>query len=390
MNIILGVTGGIAAYKAAHLVRLFVGSGHSVRVVMTRAAKDFITPLTMATVSGNPVVVENFDPENGAWNSHISLATWADVIVVAPATANTLAKMAAGIADNLLLCTVLSARGRIVVAPAMDLDMWAAAATVANMATLINRGVEVVEPGEGFLASGLVGKGRMAEPETIAQAVTQIAPRAGEHSADFVGRRVMITAGATIEKIDPVRYISNFSTGKMGQALYAEFSARGADVVLIKGQMSAQQMYEAAAAEFDKCDVAIFAAAVADYTVDDVPEHKIKHSEADLTLRLVPTRDIAATLSATKRRGQFTVGFALETDHEQQHAMAKLKSKHLDAIVLNSLSDSGAGFATDTNKITIIDTLGRQAFELKSKRQVAGDIADYVFLHLKNQGALGD
>ncbi|MEG0814484.1 MAG: bifunctional phosphopantothenoylcysteine decarboxylase/phosphopantothenate--cysteine ligase CoaBC [Mucinivorans sp.] len=374
MNIVLGVTGGIAAYKAAHLVRLFVSSGHSVRVVMTAAAKNFITPLTMATLSGNAVLVENFDPESGAWNSHISIATWADLIVIAPATANTLAKMAAGIADNLLLCTFLSARSKVMVAPAMDLDMWAHPMTIENIAKLRTIGTMVVEPSEGFLASGLTGKGRMAEPETIASAVESFFVR----GQDFAGVRVMITSGATIEKIDPVRYISNFSTGKMGRALAEELTARGADVTLIAGQMSALEMYERANEEFPRCDIAIFAAAVADYTVATVEDRKIKHSKDDMTLRLVPTCDIAATLSATKRMGQFTVGFALETDNEEQHAKDKLFKKNLDAIVLNSLADPGAGFAGDTNKITIIDGESQQVFELKSKREVASDIVDYI------------
>lgn len=374
MNIVVGVTGGIAAYKAAVLVRLLVSSGHAVRVVMTRAAKDFITPLTMATLSGNPVAVENFDPENGAWNSHISLGEWADLILIAPATANTLAKMAAGVADNLLLCTYLSARSTVMVAPAMDLDMWAHKTTQDNLEKLRALGVKIVEPAEGFLASGLVGKGRMAEPEVIAGAVELFFCTKN----DFVGKKVIITAGATIERIDPVRYISNFSTGKMGVALAEEFKARGAEVNLIIGSMSAAQMYERAAEVFPTCDIAIFAAAVADYTVDVVAERKIKHSADNMSLDLVPTKDIARCLCSTKREGQFCVGFALETDNEVQHARSKLERKALDAIVLNSLNDSGAGFATDTNKITIIDRNETIGFELKSKREVACDIANYI------------
>lgn len=375
MNILLGVTGGIAAYKAAHLTRLFVADGHSVRVVMTRSAKDFITPLTMATLSGSPVLVENFDVENGAWNSHISLGSWADVMVVAPATANTMAKMAGGVADNLLLCTYLSARCPTVVAPAMDLDMWAHPTTGRNVEYLKSVGVTIVEPGDGFLASGLTGKGRMAEPE----AIFEVAIGVGHGECDFRGKRVMITSGPTVERIDPVRFISNFSTGKMGRALADEFRARGAEVTIIAGQMNAEQMYEKACAEFDRCDIVIFAAAVADFTPLAVAEQKIKHQGVErMTLELVATRDIAAQLCAKKREGQFAMGFSLETQNGEVNASGKLKAKNLDAIVLNSLEDRGAGFGGDTNKITIIDHDGAQAFELKSKRDVARDIADFI------------
>lgn len=374
MKILLGITGGIAAYKAAHLTRLLVSGGHSVRVVMTNAAKDFITPLTMATLSGNPIVVDNFDPENGAWNSHISLGLWADIFIIAPATANTLAKMAGGIADNLLLCTYLSARCQVVVAPAMDVDMWCHTTTVRNLDYLRSIGVAVVEPAAGFLASGLTGRGRMAEPEDIFKHIAAI----GSKNRDFEGVKVLITAGATIEKIDPVRYISNFSTGKMGRAIAAELSARGASVTLIAGDLSAAEMYRQADAAFADCDIAIFAAAVADYTPLDVASQKIKHTERGTSLELKPTTDIAATLSAKKRAGQFTIGFALETNNERQNAIAKLRTKNLDAIVLNSLNDKGAGFGCDTNKITILDSDGDVAFELKTKAEVATDIVTYI------------
>lgn len=379
MNILVGVTGGIAAYKAAHLVRLFVSAGHCVRVVMTPAAKDFITPLTMATVSGNPILVENFDPQNGAWNSHIKIAEWADLMVIAPATANTIAKMVCGVADNLLLCTYLSARSEVMIAPAMDLDMWAHVATRENILKLRERGVRIVEPGEGFLASGLVGKGRMAEPETIAREAELFF----RQKDDFNGLRVMITAGATVEKIDPVRYISNLSTGKMGVALAEEFKDRGATVDLIMGQMSAQQMYLRAKDSFPKADIAIFAAAVADYTPREVSDLKIKHSSENLTLDLVPTKDIAFELCQNKRGDQFALGFALETNNEVDNARGKLSKKGLDAIALNSLRDPGAGFATDTNKITIIDAHDSLAFDLKSKREVASDIANYIKSKIK-------
>lgn len=378
MNVLLGVSAGIAAYKAAHLTRELIRRGHSVRVVMTPAARDFITPLTLATLSQNPVVVEGFSPEDGRWNSHISLGMWADLMVIAPATANTLAKMRAGIADNLLLCSYLSARCEVLVAPAMDLDMWQHAATQENLAVLRERGVKVVEPEDGFLASGLSGKGRMAEPEVIADAVCAMG-----RAQDFAGRRVLVTAGATIERIDPVRYISNFSTGKMGRAIAAELTARGAEVTLVAGEVSAEQMFEQARAAFENCDIAIFAAAVADYTPSAVSDLKIKHAEQSMTIALRPTIDIAATLSGAKRSGQFTVGFALETDNEQTNASAKLEKKNLDAIVLNSLRDAGAGFGGDTNKITIIDANSSTEYPLKSKIEVARDIVDYIKTNLE-------
>ncbi|MFI3298842.1 MAG: bifunctional phosphopantothenoylcysteine decarboxylase/phosphopantothenate--cysteine ligase CoaBC [Rikenellaceae bacterium] len=376
MRVLLGVTGGIAAYKAASLVREFIKAGCEVRVVMSHSAKDFITPLTLATLSKNPVFCEGFSPEDGRWNSHISLGEWADVMVIAPATANTIAKMRGGVADNLLLCTYLSARCEVVVAPAMDLDMWAHAATQENLDILKGRGVRVIEPSDGFLASGLVGKGRMAEPETIAQQV--LLPY---QKKDFKGKRVLVTAGATVEKIDAVRYISNFSTGKMGRAIAAEFESRGAEVILFGGGMSAQELLEAAQSEFERCDIAVFAAAVADYTPQQVSQSKIK-SEKDgegITLKLVPTADIARTLSSKKRSDQITVGFALESDNERENALKKLTNKNLDAIVLNSLRDEGAGFGGDTNKITIFDRDGATDFELKSKTEVAHDIVEYIY-----------
>lgn len=378
MNILLGVSAGIAAYKAAYLTRELIRGGHSVRVVMTPAARDFITPLTLATLSQNPVVVDGFSAEDGKWNSHISLGIWADLMVIAPATANTIAKMRAGIADNLLLCSYLSARCPVVIAPAMDLDMWQHAATQENLAVLRERGVRVIEPEDGFLASGLSGKGRMAEPDAIAQMICTMG-----REQDFAGRRVLVTVGATIEKLDPVRYISNFSTGKMGQAIAAELTSRGADVITVGGGLSAEQMFHQAQSAFDSCDIAIFAAAVADYTPQDVADRKIKHSDQNLTLTLRPTVDIAATLSRAKREGQFTVGFALETHDEQQNAKQKLDKKNLNAIVLNSLRDQGAGFGGDTNKITIIDRTSSIEFELKTKAEVARDIVDYIKTNLE-------
>lgn len=373
MNVLLGVSGGIAAYKSAALTRLFVSAGHSVKVVMTPCARDFITPLTMATLSGNPVYVENFSPENGAWNSHISLGSWADIFVIAPATANTIASMAGGIANNLLLTTYLSARCGVVIAPAMDLDMYAHPTTTRNIEYLKSVGVAVVEPTEGFLASGLTGKGRMAEPEAIFNFIVN------SKEKDFAGKRVMITAGATLEKIDPVRYISNFSTGAMGRAIAAEFEARGAEVTLIAGAMSAEQMYQQACSAFSNCDIAVFAAAVADYTPKKPANLKIKHQGvSEIAIELKATKDIAGELSSKKRPGQITVGFALETDNEIENALKKLKDKNLDAIVLNSLQDAGAGFGGNTNKITILDTKGQTNFCLKSKAEVAADIVNYI------------
>lgn len=389
-NILVGITGSIAAYKAAMLVRLLIRNGASVRVIMTASARDFITPLTMATVSRNPILVENFDPENGAWNSHISLGEWADLFVVAPATANTMAKMAAGIADNLLLCTYLSARCPVMVAPAMDFDMYLHTTTQGNIQKLRDLGVMIVEPGDGFLASGLTGKGRMSEPEEIVHEIEQyFSPE-----RDLEGIRVMVTAGATIEPIDPVRFLSNHSTGKMGYALADELYRRGAKVTLVSGAataalkhpeiriiraLSAEAMYEAAVDQFETSDCAIFCAAVADYTPVKVADRKIKHTQDELMLHLRPTKDIARELGARKRKDQITIGFALETNDEQANAQAKLKAKNLDAIVLNSLAHPGAGFATDTNRITTITADGsKQDYPLKNKSEVASDIVDLL------------
>ncbi len=395
-KIILGVTGSIAAYKAAALVRLLVKGGAQVRVVMTPLAKEFITPLTMATVSKHPILVDFFDPENGAWNSHVSLGEWADLYLIAPATANTMAKMAHGIADNLLLTTYLSARCPVFAAPAMDLDMYRHAATQENIALLKKRGVLVVEPGEGELASGLSGKGRMAEPEEIVAALEAFFKK----KSDFAGVKVLVTAGATVEKIDPVRFISNFSTGKMGYAIAAEFARRGAEVTLVSGAAqveapagvavvkaeSAEEMYAAVDPIFSAADIAIFAAAVADYTPAEPSEVKIKKKEGEMSVPLKKTRDIALEMGRRKRVGQLTVGFALETDDEAAHALDKLGRKNLDAIVLNSLRDKGAGFRHDTNKVAILSADGsRVDYPLKSKADVAADIVDYVASRLSEK-----
>lgn len=392
-RILLGITGSIAAYKAAVLCRLLKTAGVDVRVVMTPLAKQFITPLTMATLSKNPILVEFFDPENGAWNSHVALGEWADCYLIAPATANTLAKMATGVADNLLLTTYLSARCPVVVAPAMDLDMYAHEATQQNLRTLAARGVRIVEPEEGELASGLQGKGRMAEPDRIAAFVGGLLD---EKKKTLAGKRLIVTAGATIEAIDPVRFISNHSSGKMGYAIAGELAARGAAVTLVTGRtslptpagvervdvLSAAEMYEAAVGAFDASDGAVMCAAVADYTPAHVSDTKIKKGDGGLTIELRRTRDIAAELGARKG-GRVLVGFALETDDEEAHAEAKLTKKNFDFIVLNSLRDPGAGFRGDTNKVTLIDRAGREELPLMSKREVAARIADKLETILK-------
>ena len=392
-RILLGITGSIAAYKAAVLCRLLKCAGAEVRVVMTPLAKQFITPLTMATLSKNPILVEFFDPENGAWNSHISLGEWADCYLIAPATANTLAKMAAGIADNLLLTTYLSARCPVVVAPAMDLDMYAHEATQQNLRMLRSRGVEIIEPAEGELASGLRGKGRMAEPEQITAFVAELLD---EKKKSLAGKRMIVTAGATIEAIDPVRFIANHSSGKMGYAIAGELAARGAEVTLITGRtalstprgvrrvevLSAAEMYTEAVRAYAEADGGVMCAAVADYTPAEVAQTKIKKHDGGMTITLRRTQDIAAELGRQKG-DRLLVGFALETDDEEVHAEEKLRRKNFDFIVLNSLRDAGAGFRGDTNKVTFIDRAGREELPLLSKCEVARRIADKIETFLK-------
>lgn len=395
-KILLGITGGIAAYKCAALARLLVKQGAEVKVVMTPLAKQFVTPLTMATVTKNPILVDFFNPENGEWNSHVALGLWADAYLIAPATANSLGKMANGIADNLLLTSYLSARAPVFVAPAMDLDMYAHPAVQRNLQTLRQDGVHIIEPESGFLASGLEGKGRMAEPETIVAELDKFFLS----QQDLAGRTVMITAGPTYEKIDPVRFIGNYSSGKMGFALAEECAQRGAKVILVCGPVSlktvnpsiervdvecAAQMYEAAVCNAPKADMMILCAAVADYTPAVRADHKIKREKTGaMTIDLLPTKDIAAELGRMKRADQLMVGFALETNDEMTNAADKCTRKNLDFIVLNSLRDKNAGFRYDTNKITILDRNGAVVpYELKSKQLVAKDIVDYAVAKLK-------
>lgn len=388
-HIVLGITGSIAAYKACQLIRLFVKAGAEVQVVITPSGKEFITPVTLSALSSNPVISEFFAQRDGSWHSHVDLGQWADVMVIAPATASSIGKMANGIADNMLITTYLSMKAPVFVAPAMDLDMFAHPSTQQNLDRLRSFGNHIIEPASGELASHLVGKGRMEEPEVIFDRIARFfAQQQGPK------RRVLITAGPTYEKIDPVRFIGNYSSGKMGYALAEECAKRGWEVELVSGPTklevkhpnirrtdveSAAEMYEATTALFPSCNAAIMCAAVADFTVDTVAAEKIKRGENGLELNLVPTRDIAAALGAQKRADQRLVGFALETVNELAHAQEKLRRKQLDFIVLNSLNDAGAGFQHDTNKVTIIPAEGAPVpFALKSKTEVANDILDYL------------
>ncbi len=388
-KIILGVTGSIAAYKSAQLIRLLIKARAEVKVIMTPLAKEFITPLTLATLSRNPILVDFFNPENGDWNSHIDLGTWADAFIIAPATANTLAKMATGVADNLLLTTFLSARCPVFAAPAMDLDMFQHPTTKRNIELLRAMGVIIIEPAAGELASGLEGKGRMEEPENILN----------ELSDFFIGKRmagkiVLITAGPTYEKIDPVRFVGNYSSGKMGFALAETCARQGAEVILISGPVniktthrnikrinveSAAEMYKMVMAKFPETDGAILCAAVSDFTPVEKYNSKLKRKGENLVLNLKPTEDIAAAAGMIKRSEQFLVGFALENENEFENARNKMERKNFDFIVLNSLQDQGSGFCFDTNKVSIIHRSGmRKDYSLKSKLDVAKDIINEI------------
>lgn len=389
-KIVLGITGGIAAYKACNLARLLIKKGAEVQVVMTPSAKEFITPLTLSTLTHKPVVSEFFDRRDGSWHSHVDIGLWADAMIVAPATASSIGKMANGIADNMLVTTYLSMKAPVFVAPAMDLDMYAHPSTQQNIQRLVAYGNHIIEPGTGFLASKLEGKGRMEEPEKIVEVLEQYFAKQQRLS----GKKVLITAGPTYEKIDPVRFVGNYSSGKMGFALAEACALQGAEVTLVSGPVmlqtkhpairridveSAQEMYDAATSHFPEADITILSAAVADFTPETTADKKIKRKGDELVLNLRPTQDIAAALGTLKKDNQLLVGFALETDNEMQNAQSKMERKNLDFIVLNSLQDKGAGFRVDTNKITILDRQqGTTAYDVKTKQEVAEDIIEYL------------
>ncbi|MDE6347346.1 MAG: bifunctional phosphopantothenoylcysteine decarboxylase/phosphopantothenate--cysteine ligase CoaBC [Bacteroides sp.] len=399
-KIVLGITGSIAAYKACYIIRGLIKHGAEVQVVITPAGKEFITPITLSALTGKPVISEFFAQRDGTWNSHVDLGLWADAVLIAPATASTIGKMAGGVADNMLITTYLSAKAPVFVAPAMDLDMYAHPSTQKNLEMLRSYGNHIIEPATGELASHLVGKGRMEEPENI---IRYLEMYFASKEGDLAGKTVMITAGPTYEKMDPVRFIGNYSSGKMGLALADECASRGAKVILIVGPVqqatyfpmyqyyaveSAQEMFDAACTSFEDADAAILTAAVADYTPAYVADEKIKRENiGEMTLDLKPTRDIAAALGDLKDKidckKRVLVGFALETHNEQMNAEDKLNRKKLDFIVLNSLNDKGAGFRCDTNRISIIDCKGKKDYPLKSKAEVAVDIVDRLVETLK-------
>lgn len=386
-KIVLGITGSIAAYKAAVLTRGLIKKGAEVQIVITPAGKEFITPVTLSALTSKPVISEFFAQRDGTWHSHVDLGLWADVMLIAPATASTIGKMAHGIADNMLITTYLSMKAPVFIAPAMDLDMFAHPATQHNLDILRSYGNHIIEPASGELASHLVGKGRMEEPERIIEELEAFF----ERQQQLNGKKILITAGPTYEKIDPVRFIGNYSSGKMGYALAEVCAERGAEVTLVSGPVnlkvthpnihridveSAEQMYEAAVSAYADADAGILCAAVADFTPETVAGQKIKREKDDLILRLKPTHDIAAALGKQKQAHQKLVGFALETTDEVAHAQDKLNRKNFDFIVLNSLNDKGAGFRCDTNKITIIDRQATTPYPLKEKKEVACDIID--------------
>ena len=397
-HIILGITGGIAAYKCATLTRLLVKAGAEVQVIMTPNAKQFIQPLTLSTLSGKPVISEFFTANTGQWNSHVDLGLWADALVIAPATASTIGKMANGVADNMLVTTYLSAKAPVFVAPSMDLDMMRHPSTLRNLELLRSYGNHIIEPTAGELASHLIGKGRMEEPENIVKVLDNFF----KVSEDLKDKRVLITAGPTVERIDPVRYISNFSSGKMGFALAEECASRGAHVTLVAGPVSlktenasirridvttALEMHKAVMNELPDSDAVILCAAVADYRVEHIADKKIKREKTENpVIQLTPNPDIARSVGQAKRPGQVTVGFALETDNENVNAQGKLERKNLNFIVMNSMRDKNAGFQVDTNKVTIFTDKGETIEgECKSKRDVAHDIIDVLNKYLDQQ-----
>ena len=399
-KIVLGITGSIAAYKSCLIIRELVKRGAEVQVVITPACKEFITPITLSALTQKPVISEFFAQRDGTWHSHVKLGLWANAMLIAPCTASTLGKMAHGVADNMLITTYLSMKAPVFIAPAMDLDMYAHPTTQQNMERLRSFGNYIIEPQSGFLASGLEGKGRMEEPEKIVEYLEQaLTP----HFSPLTSKKILITAGPTYEKIDPVRFIGNYSSGKMGFALAEECARRGAEVTLIAGPValtvnkayephgsirridveSCQQMYDAATKVFPDADAAILCAAVADFRPAEVAEQKIKRVGENLDIYLVPNPDIAAELGKMKKEGQLLVGFALETNDEQQNAEKKLQKKNLDFIVLNSLRNEGTCFRSDENQIAIISSDGRRDYEKKSKQQVAADIIDYLALKIE-------
>lgn len=388
-HIVLGITGSIAAYKACLIIRGLIKQGAEVQVVITPAGREFITPITLSTLTQKPVICDFFNHQDGTWNSHVDLGLWADAMLIAPATASTIGKMAHGVADNMLITTYLSMKAPVFIAPAMDLDMYAHPSTQENLQLLSKRDNHIIEPGTGFLASKLEGKGRMQEPEEIVRTLDEYFSQ----SQELKGKRVLITAGPTYEKIDPVRFIGNYSSGKMGFALAEECARRGAEVELVSGPVSlqihhpsvhrtnvesAEEMFHAATERFTQADIAILCAAVADFTPTQVAGTKIKREGEELVLHLSPTHDIAQCLGNMKRDGQIMIGFALETNDEEAHAKDKLKRKNLDFIVMNSLQDKGAGFRHDTNKVTIIDAQGKTEYPLKDKKEVAEDIVNRI------------
>lgn len=392
-KIVLGITGSIAAYKSCLIIRELIKSGAEVQVVITPAGKEFITPITLSALTHKPVVSEFFSQKDGTWNSHVDLGLWADAMVIAPCTAATLGKMANGVADNMLITTYLSMKAPVFIAPAMDLDMYKHPSTQKNIETLRSFENHIIEPGSGFLASGLEGKGRMEEPENIVKALADFFSTSSESQSyieDLKDKKILITAGPTYEKIDPVRFIGNYSSGKMGFALAEECSRRGAKVVLVAGPVSltcsesiqridvesCKEMYKAAVGEFPNCDAAILCAAVADFRPEEIAEQKIKRVGDDLLLKLKPTQDIAATIGSMKREGQRIVAFALETNEEESNAQRKLEKKNADFIVLNSTRIPGTTFQSDDNQITIINKEGKKSYAKKPKTEVARDIID--------------
>ena len=389
-KIVLGITGSIAAYKACLIIRELVRRGAEVQVVITPAGKEFITPITLSALSHKPVISEFFSQRDGTWHSHVDIGLWADAMLIAPCTASTLGKMAHGIADNMLITTYLSMKAPVFIAPAMDLDMYAHPSTQSNMQTLVSFGNHIIEPASGFLASGLEGKGRMEEPETIVNALDRFFDEQQYADNPLHGKRILITAGPTYEKIDPVRFIGNYSSGKMGFAIAEECRKRGAVVTLVAGPVSlscsngikridvesCKEMYDATTKAFADSDIAILAAAVADFKPHKEASQKIKRGESDMTIELCPTQDIAEALGKQKRNDQTIVAFALETNDEELNAKKKLEKKNADFIVLNSLRNEGTCFQTDNNQIEIISAKGKLSFQKKSKKEVAGDIVD--------------